>query len=539
MQIHKLITYTFFVLLLLFKSTASYAFEPQSAVSSHQPSIDLLKVSQDYYQLVSNPEEFNIKSCPVILNKLYSDLIEVDPHAFNFDKVNGDYLEIINTIWLGRLMLRERLGDFVKTHQHDLKNKELLGCVQSMRTAIRATRYIEDYLGELFIAPEVYVADLHPKTLNTLEGVSPELLLPPGNDQVKVRSGDVFMSRGNAITSAAIARIGDVDTQFSHISLIYIIGEKPGAEFTIEEIRTMDNVLALEAHIEIGSTIRPMREYLDDGNARVLQFRYPDHELAHKAAQYSYKVLTKKMKKSQKWWKPWLKKDDVNHNVPYDFKMSLKDTDEVFCSEMAYMGFIKYGVKMPTFMSQIPLTNDLAHRLGIKQFKTFAPGDMDVDSQFELLAEWRDYRKIRNIRYKDAILTKVFEWMENDGYKFKPNVIKNLKSRFGKLVRAADLGFKHKFPKNIPVKAMDSIVILEEIGTLMQDHLEQLGSQYREQNGGLLFYHQAMLEALESYKNKDLEKYKKGKKTKFHNIFSPPRASNTPRRYPVGPGSRH
>ncbi len=76
--------------------------------------------------------------------------------------------------------------------------------------------------------------------------------------------------RGSAHNSAAIARIGDVDTQFSHIAIIYIDDE--GKHWVVEAL------------IEDGSVINTLEHVLDHGLGRAVLYRHKDAALAARAA---------------------------------------------------------------------------------------------------------------------------------------------------------------------------------------------------------------------------------------------------------------
>ena len=50
-----------------------------------------------------------------------------------------------------------------------------------------------------------------------------------------------------------------------------------------------------------------------------------------------------------------------------------------------------------------------ANSENISSLDVFAPGDIQFDPHFELVAEWRNPKKLSESRYKDFILTKLFE----------------------------------------------------------------------------------------------------------------------------------
>ena len=84
------------------------------------------------------------------------------------------------------------------------------------------------------------------------------------------QSGDVVLVRGQAHNSAAIARIGDVDSQFSHIGIIHI--DDAGEHWMVESL------------IEDGAIINPLAKALEHGIVRAVLYRNRDRELAARAA---------------------------------------------------------------------------------------------------------------------------------------------------------------------------------------------------------------------------------------------------------------
>src|SRR5690606_25631773 len=157
-----------------------------------------------------------------------------------------------------------------------------------------------------------------------------------------LKSGDVILSRGNAYTSAAIARIGDIDAQLSHLTMVYRDQET-------KELHTT------EAHIEIGVVSKPFQVHLDQKNARTVVLRYTgDEDLAHRGAKYIYERARNHTQNRRK-------------NINYDFGMDYKNHEDLFCTEVVYEGFevasngaldiplnkTKFNPKLLRFLKQI------------------------------------------------------------------------------------------------------------------------------------------------------------------------------------------
>lgn len=506
-----------------------------SADGSISFSGNLLADTQSFQQLIQDRAHFTAENCASSLHSITDSFGKVDPKLYDIAQTQKVYLQVINTLWQTRLTLRERLREFVQ--KGDIKSFDNNNaCVNASRDFMRMARFTEDYLGEQYLGIPPFNQDKDPLAGNTLQGDAPHLLKAPGVDQVTLRSGDLIISRGTAYTSAAIARVGVYASQFSHLAVIFVENEPLGKEFTIEEALKNPHVLVLEAHIEVGSVIRPFKDYVADGNARNFLFRYPDARIAHAAAGWAYTFLSNRRVQSQK--KNGGALDDPNNNVPYDFHMNLGDLSEIFCSEMGYIAYHSAGVELPEFSSTLESNNDVIQTLGVTKFVNFAPGDLELDTRFEPMAEWRDYRKVHTIRYKDATLSAMYRWMEHQQYHLHANTLMDLKALFGWLARHADFKFtKTQLPKNMPVATLKMVFSLDKIGTALENYLSQTEDKYHRATGHL--YTSLQMESLlEQYRSQDAQKYIMSKPSDFHFEFHSQDEFNEREKYEAAAGSK-
>lgn len=488
--------------------------EGQTNLSSRHSasSYDLLSETERVLSDLKSKEIFNLNTCPDYLSQVYSTAFQLEPHSFNVDKVKSDWIKIYSNLWLIRVQLNENLKSFGK-------HSQTLACVNKSRDFFRLARYIEDYLAESFSGVQQDF-DL-PKAAKPIiptpfKDSAPWTMLKPGLEKITLRSGDLIISRGNAYTSASIARIVEIDSQFSHLAMIYIPnGEK--IEMTIDEAIKSKDILVLEAHIEIGSTIRPFKDYAQDGNARNVLFRYPDRKLAHKAALETFRYLETYRNKQREKDKNREELADVNYAVPYDFKMILDDASEIFCSEVGYYGFKKVGVQVPTFLSDIDPQIDFAKRLGIQGSKIFAPGDMEVDLKFEMLAEFRNFKKLKGVRLKDMAISGILKWMKEDDYQFAPIPPSTVKSISAWLMRQLDFKIvKDRLPKNMNIKVLNTTFSLDNVASRLEKRLVEFDQSYKRNNNGLLISYPMGLDELERLRAKDRIDYLEGRKPIIH-----------------------
>ncbi|MEI8346085.1 MAG: hypothetical protein WCG27_01360, partial [Pseudomonadota bacterium] len=167
----------------------------------------------------------------------------------------------------------------------------------------------------------------------------------------------------------------------------------------------------MEAHIEVGNIARPLDEYLKDGNMRVAIFRWNDSQnpdLPHKAAAYMYQMITEASAKGE--------------NIHYNFSLDLDKRPDLFCSQLPYRGFLDTSdkdkkVDLGYYKTTItPKNGDFVKRLGITVKKSFVPIDLEVESRFDLVAEWRDLSRVRESHMKDAMLDAFYRWSNEKNY---------------------------------------------------------------------------------------------------------------------------
>jgi hypothetical protein len=89
----------------------------------------------------------------------------------------------------------------------------------------------------------------------------------------------------------------------------------------------------------------------------------------------------------------------------------------------------------------------------------FAPSDVEMEPNFEVLGEWRDVSRVISNQMMDAILTKLLAWGD-EGYVFAPTMVMKLKADLGHLLRL--IGFKKKeLPTNMPISVISTVFALD------------------------------------------------------------------------------
>jgi hypothetical protein len=330
---------------------------------------------------------------------------------------------------------------------------------RALRDTFRMCRAAGDMLGEMSIGFD----RLGPgkETLRAFTGVHYNTHVNPkyydGYD-IPFHSGDVLLVRGTAHNSAAIARIGNVDSQFSHVGIIHV--DQQGKPYLVEAL------------IEQGAAITPLEEALSHDLGRAVLYRYRDPVLAHEAARFIHGKVSKSLGR-------------FNRPILYDFTMKLEGDKTLYCSKLvrlAYLTASRGNLALPTFKTRLDMQNrDFFDRIGVTAHETFAPGDIDIEPEFDLVAEWQDYRMTPLLRMQDILMDKIFEWMEVYGWKFEETPTIRLVSMLGKASSHLSEDAKNilksvmpKVPVNMSRRTIAVIAMLHQTGQELLASLEAL-----------------------------------------------------------------
>lgn len=415
-------------------------------------------------------KELTLANCSEELSKLnlsYENLKSVNWGSFS-DKAH--ITKIIKSSFYLRIALRNQ---FLNLSQQNLASFE---CENEVRRMTVNLRFMEEYLAKNTGFDE---------DVDVLKGTEPYLLVNPKFDSFKLQSGDIVISRGNSVVSAAIAQIGQQKSHFSHAALIYV-----------DELSK--KTYAVEAHIEIGSDAAPIEEaYSTDGKVRAVVYRHRDTHLAQTAAREMYQRVTRaKLAKRP---------------IAYNFSMDLSKEEELFCSQIPFSAFknssngkVIFGSQYLTRLSK--RVQKFLKGIGVNVSQTYSPSDVEFDNQLELVAEWRDFRRAHQTHRKDAVMNRIYNWLEKgDDFDLSK---KNGQVMLIQLVRNMPL-FKYlmedKVAPNITSQALAYMMVMNYVGDRMLDDLiiqyEKVVNQKK-----IFMDMQDMIQALEQEKIKDIER---------------------------------
>lgn len=401
--------------------------------------------------------------------------------ALNFDAYDVQMLaraapDIARSLFAMRLRLRDQIADW---HQRGFLT---LSGQKALRNALRIARYATDMLGEL----NIRYAQLGPeeKTLRGFTGRNFNTLVNPAYDtghDLDFQAGDLLLMRGMHHNSAAIARIGDVDSQFSHLAIIHT--DESGKHWVVEAL------------IEDGAVINPLSSSLQHGLGRCVLFRHKDKQLAARAAALIHEVVRRSNERG-------------GRHIWYDFTMELAGDKELFCSKLVRKAFglaTQQQVLLPTFTTRFDMKNrDFVERIGVTARETFAPADIELEPAFDLVAEWQDYRVTSRLRLQDLLMDRLFLWMEQHDYRFREDLPIKLIGYLGRLSgqfsnRAKDLmaDVVPKVPPNMRRSTIQAVAMLHKTAEPLLAELQSLERRSIDRTGRPMHPRQ-VYEALEA-----------------------------------------
>ena len=427
---------------------------------------------------------YSIDDLAKTLAQIYLSVAKANFSAYDVKAVGKTAPDLMYRLFDVRTRLRSCISEW---RQRGILTHET---VAQLRDCMRVLRYVTDMLGEIAIGNARLPAGATMRPAFTGSDRNTLINWPYYNDRdLPFRSGDVVLMRGHAHNSAAIARIGDIDSQFSHIGMIHI--DETGQHVMVESL------------IEDGAIINTLTHTFSHGLVRAVLYRHKDAALAARAAQQIHDLVAASRK-------------PLARRIFYDFSMRLDHRRRMFCSKLVHRAYALASdgsLKLPTYPTHIRLKNrDFIDRIGVKSDVTFAPGDIDVEPDFDLVAEWQDYRQTSNIRLQDFTMDKVFEWMDGYNYRFKETWLVWFVSIFGRLAARLSDDAKEmiadvipKIPINMRRRTIATVAMLHKTAEPIYHELQKLERQCiaetgRPMHGDEIFAHLERIRAREGEK---------------------------------------
>jgi hypothetical protein len=430
----------------------------------------------------ASPNDLNLANCASKI-KSHTDTLYGLPSNY-FMPQNAQQVELLKNQGLHtlrdmyelRLILRNRLKEFERAGPMDM------GCVDAIRRAFRVTRFSEEFLIEWL----QFAGIVDKGTYTILKGPFPHMSYNSefGEKDREFRAGDVILIYGQAVVSGMISQIGDEEGSFSHQA---IIGQDE-----------QGHLYAVEGLIQFGTRITPLEDWLKEGgDSRAVHMRFEDPLIAQKAGQLIYQKAQTYILKN-------------HHNIPYDFAMDDKNHDTLFCAEVIQTAFELATEGNGQTPMQYPRYRTQTHKLqgtgfleamGIKTTAFAAPSDIEVDTRFNVIGEYRNVPKLRHMRIQEAIIRSVYDWMAEKDYRFRFDLNFRGKSFIVKSLRYLGL-FKEKLPTYMPVPSLEIVLKMTSIADSLNAAAGPWEEAYFKANGHSYTFQELMLK-MEELRKKD------------------------------------
>ena len=396
------------------------------------------------------------------LAQVYEAVFNVSLDRYDHGELAHSAPSLMHAIFALRLKVRDRIAEW---HERGFMSLDVQIAV---RNVLRIARYATDMLGELNIRYAQLAGN--ETTLRAFRGVDSNTLVNPAfasGEDLPFHAGDLLLMRGMHHNSAAIARIGDVDSQFSHLAIIHT--DDNGVQWVVESL------------IEEGAVVSPLDATLHHGLGRCVVLRHRDGALARRAAAEIHEIVRRSLARGGK-------------HIWYDFSMELQGEKELFCSKLVRLAYARASdgsVLLPSFTTRFDLVNrDFVDRIGVTARETFAPADIELEPDFAVVAEWQDYRVTSRLRLQDLLMDKLFWWMDEYGYRFREDLPIRLIGLFGRASSRLSDRAKQliadvipKVPPNMERSTIQAVAMLHKTAQPLLAELQMLERQAVTQYG--------------------------------------------------------
>jgi len=236
-----------------------------------------------------------------------------------------------------------------------------------------------------------------------------------GKKHIELQEGDVLIGTGATILSGMITQLPEIPSPYAHAILV------------VKDSKT-NKLAPREALVGSGVADFDFSKSLRYQYSRFVVVRPVDQELGKKSAS-AMESYVRKMREQGK-------------NPAYDYNFDWEDFTKMSCVELIYQAY-KWGsdskVILPQNPSRIEMKSEkFLHTIGQKNGEGFVPGDLEFDSHFKVVFEWKNASILRDERRKFVVMRKIFEWMDQEGYQLKSSLESTLASDIFNPLRNSD-----------------------------------------------------------------------------------------------------
>jgi len=478
--------------------------QPSEAVDGEVSSVSLTDVAKQPIQLdswfaflneqVKNVQEptFNSQTCQNELRVIKNKLNSFDFNQYSDSDLKTNSSEGIKASWKLRSSIHNQLSNMDRE------------CRLIARDIFHQLHDHEDYYGE-FAYPQIRPEkpegkDFQKEAVPILnrEAYAPYNLVKDLNS-FQFEPGDIILARGTSFLSAIITQLTDNRSHFSHAVVV--------VENTVNGQPRLGTV---ESYTTTNVKFFDLNEALKNENVRLLVLRPKNSRVAVKAAEFALQFSAEKIK--------------------YDFDFNFDDYSKLSCVEVAKAAYDLGSdgqIKIPENPAMLNLNNsEFLKRMNFKNGPMITPGDLEFDSHFNIVLDWRDYRLVRNSRYKDVVMSEIVNLMDEKKYVFISSGLSKIASTVVLPSRSTIwwplvslvTGVKEINPLT-PVSTVDTMAVIDQVANMMLTELQKFDESYQARYKRPMTNRQ-LRKAMKSVEERDKNFFQKGKSS-FHQFFKP------------------
>tara|TARA_B110001454_G_scaffold219201_1_gene251883 strand:+ start:25391 stop:26857 length:1467 start_codon:yes stop_codon:yes gene_type:complete len=336
------------------------------------------------------------------LTSIKSELFNVNPLDLDLELEKTKALETVTKLHTIKLMLQSSLNGL----PIDYAGRDDIA--EDVKTVISSIRYLEDYLYE-----QIYnTLPTKPKDKMLLPFTNLTAFSTKGHDFdgsiESLKTGDIIIVRTLLFLGAMISRIGDAPLTYSHMALVYA-----------DPVTNKKYVV--ESTLNTGFKKTELTPAFFENMVRVAVYRPKNSELGRMAGNFGNEKFEEGIR--------------IGKPLQYDLSMGLKENCKYYCSKFVSWAYnsIQQKEVIPEFPSRLLHKNGgYLEGLSIPKASkyTFAPTDIDLDSTFHLIYEYRNPKLTPAARLNDLIVDKMFFWLRTENLEFVPGPLHDQFARF-------------------------------------------------------------------------------------------------------------
>ena len=215
-------------------------------------------------------DDWTGETCVSDLQSLETKINQLSAPGLKKEDLKSEAPALLDNLFKTRVAIHSRLSPSLSDD-----------CVKEARNLSRQFRFLEDFLGEILYQTtpiDVDNYDFEKLGPTPIDENTNGFLLQKAAENFDFKKGDLMIARGVSLLSAMIARLGDTESQFSHV--VFVTQNPDKADDAKDKMQT------IESYVGLGVQIYEREYALRNYNARLLVLRPKDQSLGEKASDF-------------------------------------------------------------------------------------------------------------------------------------------------------------------------------------------------------------------------------------------------------------